>query len=297
MPCYSPLSAHQDTGGGRLDFSTHKPPNARHLQIACGQCYGCKSARAGEWTVRGTHEAKLHKHNSFLTLTYDDKHLPYRGQLLHEHYQLFMKRLRKQYGPSSARYYMCGEYGPQTCRPHFHAILFGIDWDDKEEHGTNHQGDKVYISKDLDRLWGLGQCTTGAVTPQSIGYVSRYIHQKRTGPIAEEWYRRWDELGEYQLEPEYNRMSLKPGIGANWLQNFQNDVFPHDRVIIEGKERPTPTYYDRLYELNHPDEMAAIREARAAKADANKWDNTPQRLLAKEIVDRARTKMLKRNTI
>ena len=73
--------------------------------------------------MRCNHEASLYSVNSFVTLTYDDEHLPGDQCLDHRDFQLFMKRLRKRF-PS--RFFMCGEYGGLNGRPHYHSILFGV---------------------------------------------------------------------------------------------------------------------------------------------------------------------------
>ena len=52
----------------------------------------------------------MHMFNSFVTLTYDDDHLPEYNSLNYKHFQDFMKRLRKSH--NGVRFYMCGEYGP-----------------------------------------------------------------------------------------------------------------------------------------------------------------------------------------
>lgn len=291
------MRAFQDSMGGRLKFSQHRPPNARELHIACGQCYGCKMERSRQMAIRCMHESTLHANNSFITLTYADEHLPYRGQLVKDHWQRFIKRLRKKYGPKSARYYMCGEYGTLYGRPHFHACLFGHDWNDKDLYAKNETGDNIYTSKTLERLWGMGLCTTADVTFNSAAYVTRYCMQKRTGPIAEEWYKRWDELGAYQLEPEFGQPSLKPGLGKHWLDKYSADVYTTDNVITNGHKSRPPTYYDTQYGKLHPDHMAEIKAEREMEAHHRRWDNTPERLRVKEIVARAAHTNLKRHTL
>lgn len=247
--------------------------------------------------VRCMHEATLHEHNSFITLTYDEDHLPHRGQLVRDHWQRFMKRGGKHYGPGWARFYMCGEYGETTGRPHFHACLFGHDWEDKKFLFTNDNGDKVYTSESLERLWGMGQCTTAAVTFESAAYCTRYCMQKRTGRIAEEWYRRWDELGSYQLEPEFGQPSLKPGLGAGWFEKWHTDIYTTDTLVVNGKKTRPTKYYDKLYDQIEPTRMETIKETRAQTAHERRWDNTPRRLQDKLTVTKAATALLQRNKI
>ena len=95
------------------------------LAVPCGKCIGCRIAKRKEWSLRMLHELTYHPQSSFITLTYDDYHLPSDNSLKKRHLQLFIKRLRKNLGERRIKYFACGEYGGQTMRPHYHAILFG----------------------------------------------------------------------------------------------------------------------------------------------------------------------------
>lgn len=217
--------------------------------------------------------------------------------LTYEHYQRFMKRLRKHTGPNRVRFYMAGEYGEQGGRPHYHACLFGWDADDRVYMGKGESGEKLYSSETLDKLWTHGRTSIGDVTFQSAAYVARYIVQKVTGHNARAHYAREDEEGKYSLPPEFNKMSLKPGIGAGWLQKYTADVYPHDYVVINSKEARPPKYYDKIYGKAEPDLMEEIKNQREMKGLELRPDNTNQRLFAKEVVQQARLNQLKRNKI
>lgn len=292
MPCFSPLVAYQ-TADGEVVFVERLRKNVvRELSLPCGQCIGCRLERSRQWAMRCLHEASLHERKSFVTLTYDDLHLPKRGQLEYADFQKFMKRLRKQKG--QARFYMCGEYGPLNWRPHFHACLFGVDFDDKEHWSTMASGAELYRSAELERLWPFGFASVGDVTFESAAYVARYCVQKVTGKNAKYHYARVDEEGEYQLNPEFNHMSLKPGIGAEFYKKWKSDMYPHDYVIVNGKEMKPPKYYDKMFKADDPDafeEMQWMREMQGRGA----WeDNIPARLMVKEQVTTARAGFLKR---
>lgn len=240
------------------------------------------------------HEAQLHESNCFLTLTYDDQHA--KPSLQHSDFQKFMKRTRRRFSPARARFYMAGEYGEQFGRPHFHACVFGIDFNDKTYWSKSPGGERIYRSKTLEELWPYGFSSIGRVTFQSAAYVARYVMKKVTGQMADAWYERVDTTtGEIiRLTPEYNRMSLKPGIGANWLSRFKPDVYPRGKVIINGKEAKPPRYYDKLYKQTDPNAYLELQDTRALEAWARSYDNTWQRLEVKERVARARVKQLKR---
>jgi hypothetical protein len=133
------------------------------------------------------HEAKMHPKNCFITLTYNNEHLPSDGSLNYEVFQLFMKRLRKKYG-KGIRFYMCGEYGDKLGRPHFHACLFGHDFADKKLWKTTDSKSKLYRSAELEKLWPYGFSSVGDVTFESAAYVARYIMKKVSGDASESHY-------------------------------------------------------------------------------------------------------------
>lgn len=261
------------------------------MEIACGRCLGCRLTKAREWSVRCMHEAAVHEHNSFITLTYDNDHLPSDHQLNHKHWQQFAKNLRKY---TKFRYFMCGEYGDENLRPHYHAIIFGYDFPDKT-YWRQNRANKLFRSEQLERLWPHGNSEIGNVTSQSAGYVARYNLKK-----ANQDQRTSEEIldtstGELkQLKPSYTAMSLKPGIGHDWLIKHWSDVFPEDRVITpEGKTIETPLYYRALLKKENPELYEELRALRVEKAKLNP-DNTPERLKTREICKEQQTKTLKR---
>ena len=112
MVCNNPVVLSSVAGG---DF-----------RVPCGRCLGCRAAKSKEWAQRLLNEQAYWRTESFITLTYDDKNLPEGGKLVKSDLQLFFKRLRKNID-WPIKYYACGEYGDVTFRPHYHAIVFGID--------------------------------------------------------------------------------------------------------------------------------------------------------------------------
>ena len=159
--------------------------------------------------MRCHHEASLYQDNCFITLTYSDEHLPSDKSLHVDHFQKFMKRLRKRFG-EGVRYYHCGEYGEKYMRPHYHACLFNFDFPDKKIWKENN-GNRLYISESLSELWPFGFVTIGDVTFESAAYVARYIMKKVNGDLAESHYERvdWDTGEVYHLKPEYTTMSRR----------------------------------------------------------------------------------------
>ena len=234
------------------------------MTVPCGQCIGCRLERSRQWAIRCVHESKMHDENCFITLTYTDeelhkKMLDNRGEIIgldKKDFQKFMKRLRKKIG--AVRYFHAGEYGEKTGRPHYHACLFGYDFPDKKLYKTTEQGNHLFTSKMLDKIWKKGKCWIGEVTFESAAYVARYIMKKIIGKQAEDHYN--------GLRPEYTSMSLKPSIGATWFEKFKRDVYPADEVIMRGRQMLPPKRYDKMLELTDPTQYALIKNRRKASA-------------------------------
>lgn len=293
MPCYSPLTAYK-CFSGEVVFSEHKTKgDYTDLQLPCGQCIGCRLERSRQWAMRCMHESQMHKENTWITLTYDEDHIPKRG-LKKSDFQKFMKRLRKKY-QKTIRYYMCGEYGTETGRPHFHACIFGHRFEDMLYYKKSESGENLYTSEQLGKIWTYGHAPIGEMTFESAAYTARYCMQRITGFNAKAHYTRTDEEGEYQLQPEYNDMSRKPGIGQGWYAKYKDDVYPHDYVVVNTHECKPPKFYDQQYEKQHPDEYEYLKEHRMAEARKRWEDNTPKRLTAKQTVTEAKLNFLKRN--
>jgi len=241
------------------------------------------------------HELQLHEASSFVNLTYDNEHVPV--SLEHRDFQLFMKRLRFARRPTKISYYMCGEYGDRTYRPHFHAILFGIGFSDKTYYQKSPAGHDLYTSKELHRYWTAGNATIGEVTFESAAYVARYVLKKQDKNKNERKGERIDaDSGEiYEVKREYARMSLNPAIGKNWIKKFHNEVYPNDYVISRATKAKPPRYYDNYLKRTQPDLHETVTLQRKANALTRKDDNTPERLAVKEIVATAATALKKRN--
>lgn len=242
------------------------------------------------------HEASLHDSNLFVTLTYNDDHLPEDLSLRHRDFQLFMKRLRKTVGP--VRFYMCGEYGTENLRPHYHCLLFGVYFADRmffSRRGDNY----LWRSPTLERLWPHGHSSFGQVTFESASYVTGYVTKKVTGDLAKEHYRRTDpETGEtWQVVPEYSRMSLRPGIGKPWLDKYASDITNTGKVFMRGRKLAPPRYYnEKLMEVN-PDRAEEMQyEAWLARQTDEMLDNeTPERLAVRHTVAQARANLKRKS--
>jgi hypothetical protein len=283
MPCSAPLEAFKPALPGPVLFS--KPRNGHHytqIQLPCGQCLLCRIEHARQWKVRILHEAQTHEHNSFITLTYADKHLPPHNTLNYPDLQKFWKRLRKAIGP--IRYFAIGEYGDNTTRPHYHACVFGHAFLEGR-HIIRHKPPILWESDELTNAWALGHASVGALTPETAGYTANYVTKK----LRDKQYVRVDEdTGELvKLAQPRAFMSLKPAIAREWLETYGKQVYDHDRVIIKGREQKPPKYYDQWLEQSSPGRHTDIKTERRRSATTY----TPEQLQARTLNARARIKL------
>lgn len=292
MPCYSPLTAYRSetelTSTGKKAIQFKEDNSLSQLKLPCGQCIGCRLERSRQWAIRCMHEAQLHENNCFLTLTIDkNKSTPEEQITLKKDlYQKFMKRLRKKYPEIKISYYYCGEYGEQYSRPHYHSCLFNFDFPDKSLYRVTSDGNRLYTSELLNKLWGKGNCYIGDVTFESAAYVARYITKKITGPNSDEYY-----SGRL---PEYTNMSKKPAIGLRWIQQYASDVYPSDEVILRGKKVRPARYYDKYMETNFPlnfDLVKMKREELAHRYELSE-ESSQERLTVKHQIQMLRFKKL-----
>lgn len=217
MPCYKPVTAYR-LSSGEISFSDRGRGDA--LDLPCGRCVGCRLERSRQWATRIMFESQFHAGSSFITLTYSPENLPFPPSLDYSHFQKFMYRLRnwrRQEGLPPVRFYMCGEYGEDHSRPHFHAAIFGEDFVfDRVLWSRGSKGHPLYRSPRLEALWPFGFSSVGELNFDTAAYMARYIMKKVTGDLAEQHYRFVDvDTGEiYQRTPEFCHMSLKPRCGG-----------------------------------------------------------------------------------
>lgn len=297
------------------------------MEVACGQCIGCRLDRSRMWAARMVHESGLPQNrgrNSFITLTYRNlirateqqkqagQYIPSDWSLDKTHFQKFMKRLRKHFAPRTIKFYHCGEYGNKCkhgidlektkcplCnvgRPHYHAILFNCDFAEDLYAYDIQNGETRYSSPTLEKLWGFGRCDVGQFSMQSAGYVARYAMKKITGVLAEEHYESVDLDGTVvKLQPEYATMSN--GIGREWYEKYKSDCFPSDEVPVPGHGvfPKVPRYYEEIYKAEDPDGHERMKARRLDFKRAHADDYTPERLIDKYKVKKAAIRRLQRN--
>lgn len=258
--------------------------------------------RARQWGLRCLHEAKMWKHNHYVTLTYNDEFMPPGGSVCLRDVQLFMKRLRKAKNSckeNPVRFFLGAEYGDENRRPHYHALLFNVHFADLRVHGHNARKEPLYTSEELSALWSadggkssMGFCTVGAVTFDSAVYCAKYAMKAlnitdESPPEARAAYEAryvvYDADGiVHERAREFAVMSRRPGIGAGYYEKYGKEVRAHDSVVVDGKEVRPPRYYDAKSDAVDSVAFARLKRKRKRLAVLAKSDNTAERLRVKE---------------
>lgn len=171
-------------------------------------------------------EALDHADNAFVTLTYDEDHVPTDGSLRPGDLQGWLKRFRKAIEPRRVRYYAVGEYGEQTGRPHYHVALFG--WPGCAD-GATRYGRYKYSCCEFCRTihgsWNVGDIVSGELNAKSMQYVCGYVVKKMT---------KADDPRLGGRHPEFARMSLRPGIGYGALHKVAAELLRYNMIEAQG---------------------------------------------------------------
>lgn len=224
------------------------------------------------WKTRIVHEAMCWESNLFVTFQYRDDALPASLSLEYRDFQLFLKRLRARLsgerelsdGRRPIRYFVCGEYGGKSFRPHWHAVLFNTVFPDARF--WNSARGKVGRSELAEELWTHGHVDIGILNSRRAAYVAGYVHKKaraRAQPDVIDY--RTGEV--FERRPEFHRQSNDPGLGSYWYDRYGGDLFPLDGAIVDGKRHKVPRYYWNKKQLSSSEaELEEIRRKRLERA-------------------------------
>lgn len=315
VSCFFPLKGYKDPISG--GWTSKRQPEK--MAVACGSCLGCRIDHSRMWAMRAVHEAGLHEDshgNCFLTLTYDDEHVPDHWNLHYEHVQGFLKRLRARYSDRRIKFLCCGEYGNvcphgkvEACagcgvgRPHYHLLLFNHRFEDAVPYGSRN-GEQYFYSQKAEAIWGHGFVSVGELTFQSAAYVARYSLKKVNGDRAAEHYVRTTVDGELvRVKPEIFKMSTGrrkgEGIGAAWFQTYKEDFLPADKSPVPGRGtiNKVPRYYEKIFAETDPELLERVKAERMAYKRKHPQEFTDERLRSKYLVKKDQVSMLKRGDL
>lgn len=237
------------------------------MYVPCGKCMACRISRTTEWTTRIMHEMDNHESSIFVTLTYADEALPVSGNLSKDELQRFFKRLRKRLEPRKVKYYACGEYGSQTKRPHYHAIIFGLSIVEHETEVRHNPDGKKYIaclSGPLVDAWKLGFVSVGTVTYDSARYTAKYIQKQLSGEQA--------VYGEKIIQPF---QLVSNGLGKDYAMRNKAQLSENLYTTHNGVKVGLPKYYQKLLEI--PSERLLLASQERNKEVGNVFTNKLQK--------------------
>lgn len=213
------------------------------LPCRCGRCLPCLVDRRRVWTHRLMLESYGHEAACFVTVSYNESHYPSDGSLSRDHAKKFLKRLRKALAPRKIRFYLVGEYGEESGRPHYHALLFGVDrW---TAGGLTGGGGVVQSSWIVGRSvrggksdnTSLGFSFVGDFNRKTAEYVAGYVTKKLTDK---------DDPRLQGREPEFSTMSMRPGIGSVSIPVIEKVVRAHGGIEGLGlKDVPTALRHEK----------------------------------------------------
>lgn len=333
------------------DLQERPPLQGPTVKIPCGKCIGCRLDYSRQWANRCMLEAQYHDKDSvwFVTITYNDKYVPKvttvdpeTGKsvpaftLRKKDFQLWMKRLRKRFGCDHIRFFAAGEYGSETFRPHYHAILFGLHLHDLEVWQSSGRF-QLFTSKELAKTWSkwynvdsqgvpllvdskgsyaplaeesfladgvlfepYGRIVVAPCSWETCAYTARYTAKK-----SNTFFPKFFE--QFSLEAPFTLMSRRPGIGRQYYDDHP-DLYDYRYINVPGEEGgikfTAPRYFDRLLEQEYPEVIAGIKDVRrkfAEEMDKSKDSNTTygysNRLEVEERQKQAAAKMLRRSSV
>lgn len=300
MACDFPINAwarFKEDGKRELVFSNSPSPiikdgilYSENIKVPCGQCASCRFTYARHWASRCILESLQWKDNYFVTLTYSPEHIgsclresalawtdtgeviesTFNYSLVKEHLQKFMKDLRAYYkyhfDLDNIRFFASGEYGSKNYRPHFHLILFNCPIPDLLHTGSNFRGDNYYSSPILEKIWGKGFVTVADCNFDTCSYVARYMLKKQKG-FSSSIYT------DLNIEPPFSNSSRNPGIARSYYDEHYKHLYEYDTLVLPMKNGVRkvglPSYFDKLYDLECPEDMSNIKLKRKKVAVQN----------------------------
>lgn len=239
----------------------------KFVKVPCGRCSECLKSNAQGWSFRILKEAELYDENYFITLTYDDEHLPSNKMLVKDEISKFNKKLKTYLNrkglPSDFRFYGVGEYGGQTARPHYHVIYFNLMIPDLHFEYVDN-GNLIFSSEFIRSVWSKGHIVIGNVDVASACYVARYCDKKRLLNQYEK-----DDLLSKGIVPEFSIMSRMPGIGSHFIPKVVDGVVSQCyNLSVKGRNYSIPQFYSKKIKeiLANTPELAAYEKNASFKS-------------------------------
>lgn len=193
------------------------------MLVPCRKCLICRNKLKLEWMFRAACENKYSTTVPlFVTLTYDNEHLPETGVQKRD-VQLFLKRLRRNterlFGSSEIRYFCAAEYGKNTKRPHYHLLLWNMP------EFSNYFKLKDFINKawqkgkNTDIKYLDGRYAKYSKADGAIGYVMKYMFKD-------------DKNRPENCEDVFSLYSRRPGLAGKYRDEMQQQMQSDTRQML-----------------------------------------------------------------
>lgn len=217
-------------------------PPTLYQCVPCGKCELCLSKKREQWFFRLWNELRQSTSAYFITLTYNDKHLPEDRRVNKKHVDDFLKRFRKSIEPYKIRYFLVSEYGEDFGRPHYHMLLFNF---------PSCLNIREYLKKTWtfcdDYIFDYPE-VVGSVTARSISYVCKYCLSILDSDDPD--------------SKTFMSASRRPGIGLNYLTpSMVRYLKEHSdgRAFTNGRFYALPRYYrDKVFDDNEKAKLKSL---------------------------------------
>lgn len=250
MNCINPFPLYFNPNKSYKSLLANLKYKGQFVEVPCGKCLPCRIQKSREWAMRMLHEYDKWDDAVFLTLTYDDDHLPYVDNPLRpgirsdrsitlkvEELQLYFKRVRKALGKRKIRYYACGEYGTENKRPHYHAIVYGVSILEHKLDRGKLLGGVLY-----DCWQNKGFAYLGDVQYDSCAYVAGYIEGKYDDETNESVYTNTGRIPPFKLSSN--------GLGKEFALQHSEQLKENLLCKVRGKDCSLPRYYRKILGIN-----------------------------------------------
>lgn len=217
-----------------------------YIQVPCGKCLNCRIDRRNTLEDECNYEYSKFGYGCFLTLTYDDPHIlsllrkDKNGNtvatLQRSDYRNFIKLLRRNIDyyklsnnttcNKNFKYLVVGEYGgngQKFDRPHFHILLFGLDF-------------KV-CRKLFSNTWKGGFTDARPILKGGIRYVLKYCDKQQSNQEAEKLY----DDNNIERPFCFHSIGLGSGLWKDNLNFIKNNNYCYQTK--HKKLRPIPIYW------------------------------------------------------
>lgn len=292
----------------------------KYQLIPCRNCIGCRLDYSRQWANRGYLEAKYHKNNYFITLTYDEEHIPipkeittkngitftneenWNGCLEPKHIEKFLhdlrQRIKLKYGDYKIKYMACGEYGDKGARPHYHLIIFGLELPIETFYKPRIINNETYWQNtEIEKCWKHGISNITEASWNNIAYTARYITKKINGKDSDETYASIGKIKEF--------FRVSKGIGKQYFEDNIERITKTGNVTIKNtngaQNTSVPHYYLDLLGKTNEEAVRLLQEKRRRIAKNREKAlrrthgyGTLEQLAIQENYQSARTLKLKR---